>query len=336
RKKELLGFPPSITTSATTYMHDPSFMGSTFFTATGIPVGRLLSAGHGATTVPTGTPDMLPPLSCPVSFTVSSASVGLANGLPNQVNVDATAADPRLDVTVYVSRSGGGPGGARPGSPDGSNTLSGSLTGVGVGPFPDFVMADAITSFSYGQDGTIPLIVVYGKGPGNIYFSLDKASPPSVGVCFGAASVGANVFASVTPPFGSYVDVIQAPALPGTYVLVVDSNELGLAPAFGGAVDDEVTGLELKDEVQKTAGLLWFGTLSGPANGALGGDTATIYVNGAGLFEPGNFGIYAVPADMGLVAADTIDALVLSDTEAGHTPFVAPTPGWRTPTECCG
>ncbi len=326
RKTELLGFPPSITTSATTYMHDPSFMGATFFTSTGIPVGKLLSAGHGATTVPTGTADMLPPLQCPVSFTVSFDSVGLANGLPNDVNLDATAPDLRLDVTVYVSRSGGGPGGARPGLPDGSNALSGSFTGV-VGPFPSFAAGDAITSFSYGQDGTIPLVVVYGKGPGNIYFSLDRASPPSVGVCFGAASVGANVFASVTPPFGSYVDVIQAPAIPGMNVLVVDSNELGLRPAFGDPIDDEVTGLELKDEIQKTAGLLWFGTLSGPANGLIaGGSTATIYVNGAGLFEPGNFGMYAGPGTMGLTPADTIDALVLSDTEAGHTPFVVPTP----------
>lgn len=334
RKTQLLGFPPNISNSATQYMHDPSFMGATFFTSTGIPVGKLLSAGHGATTAPNGTPDMLPPLRCPVSFTVDILSVGLANGLPNQVNLDATGADPRLDVTVYVSRSGGGPGGARPGLPDGSNALSGSFTGAVVAPFPDFVAADAITSFSYGQDGTIPLVVVFGKRRGNIYFSLDRASPPAAAVCFGAASVGANVYASVTPPFGSYVDVLQAPALPGKYVLVVDSNELGLAPAFGGAVDDEVTGLELKDEIQlNPASLFWFGTLAGPANPLIAGvgDTATIYVYDpvplpGGGFEPGNFGIYATPVTMGLVAADMIDALVLSDTEASHTLFAVATP----------
>ncbi len=334
RKTRLLGFPPDISNSATTYLHDPSFMGATFFNTDGIPIGKLLSAGHGATSVPDGTRDALPPISCPVSFTVDRLSIGLANILPNQVNIDNDDAGgiPRKDVTVYVSRSGTGPVGPRPGIPDGSNALSGSFTGDTSALFPDFVSGpagDAITSFSYGQDGTIPTFLAHKSIRGNIYFSLDKDSPPSQGVCFGVSAVGANIFASITPSFGSYVDVIQPAALFGTNLLVVDNNELGLSPAFDETVDDEVTGLELKDEIQlNPASLFWFGTLSGPANSSLGGNAATIYVYdpAAGLFEPGNFDVYATSSDIGLISSDQIDALVLSDTEMGHTFSSSATP----------
>jgi hypothetical protein len=311
-KQPLNQLPPNLGLPNESYIHDPTFPAVPLVDANGLPFGYLLSAGHGA--APPGADAQLQ-LVCPVSFSVDALSEGLNPSVTmrsNAVFVDKGVLPLRVPVTVYVSS-----GDARPSPPDLSNERSGSFTGIVPGAFQ---AGDAITSMSFGRDGTNP--AGWPSCPqracehANFYFSVSRTSSIPSSVCSGS-DFAADIFVACTIPFGAYTDVAQVPAPLTGNRLAVDSTFLGLRPILGSSGDDNLTALELKDEIEVGPPNWFFGTFSGPSfSGAGARATIRAYQTPPGpSFSPANLTVYAPPATMGLGPNDAIDALVLSDVD---------------------
>lgn len=296
------------------FINDPTFPAVALFNAAGVHRGYLASVSFGG-----GGGGVLPPASCEarsavvntVSFAVDATSNGVLINNPNDVNADAT--ETRKKVTVY------GSSGAVAGSgPDTTNAryqaANASLHGV-VGGGGGFLAGDAITSASFGRDGTVNLFSP--RQSPVLFFSVDRSSQGALCTDVRTESdktqVAADVFIARTSAFGAYDSPLSPPCpLQGGHCLVIDQSSLGLAPLFAGIGHDNVTALEVSTFTAADRAYL---TITG-----LGADATIWTYDGDAPFQRDQLVTYATAGNLGLQAGDVIDALVVSDVTPGASP----------------
>ena len=244
-RAEIDQFPPDVGLPRSVYLHDPSFGAVPLFNADGLHVAYLLSAGHGTVdiTPPPDACEIQTALSAPVSFCVDNLGSGPAPPLaPNRVMDDEGL--PAQQVTVYMSS------GAAPGlPPDITNERIDGLTGPVQEPAPPaFAAGDAITSLSYGRDGSRG--PVGDPTPAALLFSVGRSTlgETCTAVRLGSESLepeqAADVYLGRGNPFGSYSGQNQPVVQPFTNSLLADQTVVGLRPLVDGTGQDNLTALE--------------------------------------------------------------------------------------------
>lgn len=305
----LEAFPPFVNFPTGMYIHDPNFRPVPLYDSSGVHRAWLASAGHGAPstgqTLPPVTVRVTIAVSVSVSITVDVTTVGRAAGpAPNHIHEDNGAAVQQ--ITVYES-SGSAVGGP-PMRPDETNARVAALVGGG------FAAGDAISSISYGRDGTVNAST--GRStPGVLFFSVDRAAEGEqcTDVHFNHLrdrQAGALYAAGLDLTFGLHPN----PEVPFAsslmeHFMVVDATALGLRPVIGDTGQDNVAGLEV-GRFNPPADRL-YATFTGPT---FTDNTASVFLDDpADGLSPDTLRRYARAEHLGLQRDDVIDGLILSD-----------------------
>lgn len=316
-------FPPDLKLPTNPY-YDHEFRPVPLFSAAGIHVANLVSAKHGFDSGGGGGVELkdAPPYvdeSDSILFVVAAASEGLPAGqsMPNNVRDDNGLG--AQQVTVYQRNSMAGMASLN------SNVRTDGLTGL-VGSPGSFSSGDTIMSISRGQDGTRVNVDPYEKTEGTLMFSVD---PDTIGEdctdVWYSSQAGNDTPTGIKPRqagsiyvsgggiFGDYSDDAILATESGANYMALDGTGLALRPSFPYTGQDDVAGLEISSYDPND---MLFCTFTGPSFTGL---SSTIFVYDPNEdpeskpFDYDNLTVYSGPGNLGLTAADVIDAIALSD-----------------------